>query len=100
MLNAVWILPAISGVAFAFILFFGKRLPFQGKEVGLGVISLNFVLATIAAFAWIARGSGEGGLRTPVRRIYEWYSDGKTKVTVGWHVDGFTVAMLFVVAFI
>ena len=103
MLNAVWILPAVSGVAFAFILFFGKRMPFQGKEVGLGVISVNFVLATIAAFNWINRkavGEGEEKLRAPVRKIFEWYSDGKTRITVGWHVDGFAVAMLFVVAFI
>ena len=39
-------------------------------------------------------------IREPVRSLWTWYSDGNIKVQVGSHVDGFALAMLFVVSFI
>ncbi len=46
-----------------------------------------------------AASEGEG-VAEPVRKIATWYRDGDTKITVGFHVDGFTVFMLFLVAFV
>ena len=39
-------------------------------------------------------------VRPPVRALWTWYSDGNIKIQVGSHVDGFALAMLFVVSFI
>ena len=39
-------------------------------------------------------------LREPVRNIITWYNDGNVKIELGSHIDGFAVAMLFVVSFI
>ena len=112
LLDHVWLLPAVSGAAFLLILFFGKRMPFQGKEVGIASIAFNFVLACVFVVNWVNRKpaiggeaaeGGEGGashIREPVRRIFTWYKDGNIKVTLGWHVDGFTVSMIFLVAFV
>ncbi len=40
------------------------------------------------------------GIRLPVEHLWTWYSDGNVDVKVGSHVDGFAIAMLFVVSFI
>ena len=110
LLNHVWLLPAISAGAFVLILFFGKRMPYQGKELGIASIVANSLLVCIFVVNWVNRkpahggeGEGEGApshVREPVRRIFTWYKDGNLKITVGWHVDGFTIAMLFLVAFV
>jgi NADH-quinone oxidoreductase subunit L len=47
-----------------------------------------------------AEEEGPAMLRSPVRNIKTWFSDGNVDVTVGTHVDGFALAMLFVVCFI
>jgi NADH-quinone oxidoreductase subunit L len=43
---------------------------------------------------------GPAKLRTPVRNIVTWFTDGNVNITLGTHVDGFALAMLFVVCFI
>lgn len=47
-----------------------------------------------------AEEEGPAMLRAPVRNITTWFTDGNVDVTVGTHVDGFALAMLFVVCFI
>ncbi len=39
-------------------------------------------------------------LRPPVERSVSWYKNGQVDIRIGTHIDGFAVAMLFVVAFI
>ena len=53
-------------------------------------------------FAIVAAEKEEGPakLRTPVRNIVTWFTDGNVNITLGTHVDGFALAMLFVVCFI
>jgi NADH-quinone oxidoreductase subunit L len=150
MLDKVWLLPALMAGAFVVTLFFGKRLPKKGAEVGTAAVALCLVLASVAAVQWIQRpavahhetemshdmgtdaaateGEGEalgsGGstvriasvasgvslegeaaeepaaLREPIDKSVSWYKDGNLDIRLGIHVDGFAVAMLFVVAFI
>ena len=131
MLGLVWLLPALMAGAFVITLFFGKRLPYKGAEVGTGAIVVSFVLSIIAVVQWVNRpvhavvggtegealrtlggglnrfmvqlaeaANGGGGLRQPVEKITSWYRDGNINIGLGIHVDGYTVAMLFVVAFI
>ena len=49
MLDHVWLVPVIPAVAFLVILFFGKRLPKQGAEVGILSVGALFVIAIAAA---------------------------------------------------
>ena len=128
MLDKVWILPALMSGAFVITLFFGKRMPKKGAEVGTAAVLLCVLLSTIAAFQWINRSpvvSAEAvgapvvaaatrlstsvraaesetptALRAPIDSEIRWYSDGATHIGLGIHVDGFAVAMLFVVSFI
>ena len=130
-LSITWVLPLLSFLAFWAILVFAKRI---GREsagfIAIGVIGVQFVLASGAALQWIARKSvhaaeagteaealgrsasgagrfaarmaeeGGGALREPVGHALTWYSNGPIDIKVGTHIDGFAVAMLFVVAFI
>jgi len=119
MLENVWVIPAITFASFWLILFFGKRLPFKGSEVGLFAVGLCLVLSTIAGFQWINHHSepvkAEAGasaeavhepemMRVPVDHEVTWFEIGqgkdKIKVEAGTHMDGLAVVMLFTVSVI
>ena len=49
----VWLIPALPALSFLIILFFGKRLPFKGAEVGITAVIAAFALALLTTFTWI-----------------------------------------------
>ncbi len=49
----VWLIPALPAASFVLILFFGKRLPYKGAEIGITALLAAFGLALIATFTWI-----------------------------------------------
>ncbi len=122
MLDYAWIIPALPAVSFLLILFFGKRMPLRGAEIGIGAVGTSFVLSVVAAFQWIDRvesatGHSEGlgalgrGLFAgpaheaepvvqPVVHAITWWQNGSIDFTVGTRVDGLVVMMLFVVTLI
>jgi NADH-quinone oxidoreductase subunit L len=55
MLEHVWVIPAITFVSFWLILFFGKRLPFKGHEIGLLAVGATLVLSLVAGAQWLDR---------------------------------------------
>jgi NADH-quinone oxidoreductase subunit L len=66
MLDNAWIIPLIPGASFFLILFFGKRMPRKGSEIGLAAVGLAFVLALITNVSWFghvndAGSESEGG---------------------------------------
>src|SRR6476659_308312 len=50
----VWIIPALMALSFVLILFFGKRMPKKGAEIGIVFVGAAFVLALLTAGNWIA----------------------------------------------
>jgi NADH-quinone oxidoreductase subunit L len=48
-----WLIPALPAASFLLILFFGKRLPYKGAEIGVTAVLAAFVLASLTAFTWI-----------------------------------------------
>jgi NADH-quinone oxidoreductase subunit L len=126
LLENAWIIPALMAASFVLILFFGKRLPHEGAEIGVPAIGASFVLAVIAVGQWISRvndaesqGGGEteqalgalGGLFAageeagevvvkPVLRGFTWWQGDGMAIEVGTMVDGLTVMMLFTVTLI
>jgi NADH-quinone oxidoreductase subunit L len=122
-LNYGWIIPAIPAISFVLILFFGKRLPRKGSEIGIVALGAAFVLSCVAVFQWIQRvddaGGGKGGaLRalgrgvfgaegvhgeavvTPVLHHFTWWQNGGIEFGIGIRMDGLAVMMLFVVTLI
>ena len=54
-LENVFIIPLIMGISFAVILFFGKRMPRGGSEVGIAAVGLCLLLSLITAGQWIGQ---------------------------------------------
>ncbi|MBA3268787.1 MAG: NADH-quinone oxidoreductase subunit L, partial [Acidimicrobiia bacterium] len=96
MLDNAWLIPLIPAVSFFVILFFGRRLPKKGAEVGILALGVAFVLSLLAAVEW----TGEHVPRHPVHRHLTWFEMGGIDFGAGIHVDGLTVMMLVVVTFI
>jgi NADH-quinone oxidoreductase subunit L len=53
-LHWVWLMPALMALSFVTILFFGKRMPNKGAEVGIAAVGLCFLFALVAAGSWIS----------------------------------------------
>jgi NADH-quinone oxidoreductase subunit L len=70
-LEHIWIIPAITFTSFWLILFFGKRLPFKGSEIGLLALGACLLLSTVAGFQWINHDSAEVHFDTPVAAAAE-----------------------------
>ena len=52
-LENAWIIPLLPAISFVGILFFGKRLPQKGSELGIAAVGIAFVLAVITGIAWM-----------------------------------------------
>ncbi|MGZ6953023.1 MAG: proton-conducting transporter transmembrane domain-containing protein, partial [Acidimicrobiia bacterium] len=123
MLDYAWIIPAIPVLSFLLILFFGKKMPKGGSEIGITAVGAAFVLACITAVQWFQRvedatgkaggealkAFGRGVLPTaseheaivaPVIHTVTWWRNGALEFSVGTRIDGLAVMMLFVVTLI
>ena len=124
MLDLVWLFPVIPAVSFLIILFFGKRLPKKGAEVGILAVGALFLMACVVAAQWIdrvenaghgsekglaalghsvvaaAEGHEGGGEVQPIVHGFTWWQNGNAKFVVGARVDGLVVMMLLVVTII
>ncbi|MGH9263499.1 MAG: NADH-quinone oxidoreductase subunit L, partial [Acidimicrobiales bacterium] len=96
MMDNAWLIPLIPAVSFFVILFFGKRMPRKGSEIGILALVASFVLSLLVALEWI----GEEVPRHAVHRHATWFEIGGVDIGAGIHVDGLTVMMLVVVTFI
>ena len=59
-LENAWIIPIIPAVAFALIIFFGKKMPMKGSEFGIASMLGALVFAGGAGYQWIERVNGAG----------------------------------------
>src|SRR4051812_20896269 len=126
MLTHAWLIPAIPALSFLIILFFGKRMPRGGSEIGIAAVAIAFVLALGVGVGWIQRvnhppetaaakteqaaggaheaaGGEEEQQTPPVIRKVTWIDsqDGTTEdVTVGTMVDGLSAVLLLVVTIV
>jgi NADH-quinone oxidoreductase subunit L len=100
-LDNAWLIPLIPGVAFFVIILLGKRLPMKGAEVGLASMAASLVLAVGTAVQWIQRTNDAGeGFVEPVVRKWTWWQNAGIELSIGQHIDGLSVMLLFLVTFI
>ena len=121
-----WLIALIPAVAFALIIAFGKKMPFKGAEFGLVSIGASLVIATGAGIQWMQRTDsadhgGEaaqgafngirGALRAaegaevkpfidPVVSQWVWWQNSGLEFGIGSHIDGLSILLLWLVAFI
>ncbi len=101
-LEHAWMIPVIPVIGFVLIILFGKRMPMKGSEIGVLSMLGSLVLSGGAASQWITRvnGAAEGQFITPVVRVWNWWQIGGMKFTIGQSIDGLSIIVLVVVAFI
>ena len=101
-LEHAWLIPIIPVIGFAIIILFGKRLPMKGSEIGVLSMLGSLALSAGAASQWITRvnEAAEGQFITPVVRVWNWWQIGGMKFTIGQSIDGLSIIVLVVVAFI
>jgi len=101
MLDQAWLIPTLPALSFVAILFFGKRLPRKGSEIGILAVGTSFVLACVVGVQWIHRiDSSSSEKVTPVIHHVEWWQNGAIKFGAGTQIDGLAVMMMFVVTLI
>ena len=114
-LDHAWLIPIIPAVAFVLIIFFGKKLPMKGSELGVLSMLVSLAFAGGAAWQWIQRVNSvvdgaheavkEGAHHVapyvePVIREWTWWQSGGFHFGIGQHIDGLALTLLVVVAFI
>ena len=114
-LENAWLIPIVPAVAFVLIIFFGKRLPMKGSELGVASMIGSLVLSLGAAYQWIQRvddASGHSAAKLmkaggesspfvgPIIREWTWWQSGGLEFGIGQHIDGLALTLLVVVAFI
>jgi NADH-quinone oxidoreductase subunit L len=124
-LENAWLTGLIPVIGFAIILFFGKKLPMKGAEVGLASMAASLVIAVGAGIQWMQRtNSAEGGdeavglvqafgrslpsategeaepFIAPVVTTWVWWQNSGLEFGIGSSVDGLAVLILALVAFI
>ncbi len=98
-LEHAWLIPLIPAIAFFLIIFFGKRLPKGGSEIGLASMIAALVIAAGTAYQWIDLVDSTEHAEA-VSKTYEWFKIGDFSVSIGSHIDGLAVMLLVLVAFI
>jgi len=101
-LEHAWLAPIIPAVGFLVIILLGRSLPRKGSEIGILSMLASLVLAGGAAWQWVARvgSAADGQFVEPVVRTWNWWQVGGVPLTIGQHIDGLSVLVLLVVAFI
>jgi NADH-quinone oxidoreductase subunit L len=101
-LEHAFLIPIIPAVAFVLIIFFGKKLPMKGSELGILSMIASLVFSVGAALQWINRvnGAAKEQFIDPVIRSWTWWDSGGFEFGIGQHIDGLSLTILVVVAFI
>jgi NADH-quinone oxidoreductase subunit L len=101
MIDYAWVVPLVPAISFVLILFFGKRMPYKGAEVGIVAVGASFVMSCIVAGQWIAKfhHAPETGVKA-VTHASLWWQNGGQKITAGIQIDGLAAMMMFVVTLI
>jgi NADH-quinone oxidoreductase subunit L len=98
-----WLIPVIPLVSFFLIVFFGKRMPKKGAEIGILALLASLALSLLVFFETISiLGGPEGGEFHGYERSLRWMTFGPEGflVELGVKVDGLSAVMLVIVCFV
>ena len=94
-LENAWLIALIPGVAFFLILFFGKRMPRGGSEIGIASMIASLVISAGATMQWIDQVDTNHG--EPVIKQWTWWQSGGVEFGIGQHIDGLAIMALLLV---
>ncbi len=124
-LEHAYLIPLIPTASFFLILFFGKRMPKKGAEIGIAALAICFAMALATNVQWRdhvnkaehraeeqyqlthTEAGAEAGAEEhiefdvePIHESWTWWSSGNVEFSAGMLLDGPGVMMLFVVTLI
>ena len=76
LLRNVWLIPLLPALSFIGILFFGKKLPRGGSELGIATVGIAFMLALLTAAAWVDHRDDYHGEEVRVAVVQHAVGDG------------------------
>jgi NADH-quinone oxidoreductase subunit L len=88
-----WVIPSIVAIAFFLILFFGKRTPGKGADIGIGAISVALILSIVMLIQYAATGDTS-------HASIPWLDVGPLKLEFGQSVDGLVCVMFVVICLV
>jgi NADH-quinone oxidoreductase subunit L len=89
-----WLIPSLPAVSFFLIVFFGKRMPRKGAEIGIAAVFAGFVMSLIILWHFVTGGE-------PVTSSIDFFDAGTFfKVEIGQNVDGLAAVMFVVVTIV
>ncbi|MPZ87821.1 MAG: NADH-quinone oxidoreductase subunit L [Nitriliruptorales bacterium] len=104
-----WLIPTAMGLSALVILFFGKRMPKQGAEVGIAAVALSLALSVLVAIQVFSANVGavslfekthEGGAFLVERAVQLAPIGGDFVIEAGIRVDGLVAMMFLLIAFV
>jgi NADH-quinone oxidoreductase subunit L len=98
-LTHAWLIPVIPAAAFFLILFFGKKMPRGGSEIGIASMVASLVIAAGTAYQWIDRVANSAEAEAVIK-TKTWWSAGGFTFAIGEQIDGLAVMALLLVSFI
>ena len=88
--DLMWIVPLMPFLAFFVILFFGKRLPGRGHEVGIIAIAISWLLSVVGFIELISKNA-------PVEKSWTWFEfPNGFELELGMNFD-FLCGVMFIV---
>ena len=90
MVEQAWLIPVIPLVCFFLIVFFGKRMPGRGAEIGIIGTAVSLLLSLTVASRVIGNGD------FVFERSVSWFELSSFQLELGMRIDGLA-AMMFVV---
>jgi NADH-quinone oxidoreductase subunit L len=89
-----WLIPSLPAISFFLIVFFGKKMPRRGPEIGIAAVSVSFVISLIILGHFVTGGDPH------VSSIA--FIDGGSffNVEIGQNVDGLAAVMFVVVTLV
>lgn len=82
-------------IAFPIILFAGSKLPLKGASVGILAMGACFILSSL-----LVAGALAETLPLPYAWGFPWIRFGMYEVSLGVHIDGLSIVMLFVISLV
>ena len=76
MIDYAWLIPALPAVAFALILFFGKRTPGRGAPIGILAVGAAWVISVVVGWHFVSGGE-------PVSHQFHYMDAGFFHLNVG-----------------
>jgi NADH-quinone oxidoreductase subunit L len=86
-----WLIPLLPLVAFFLIMFFGKKMPGRGADIGIAAVALSFLIS-LTVFGRIV---GDGEL--VYERSLTWFRLASFELDLGMRVDGLAAVMFVIV---